>query len=585
MEAVTRYNLLNLSGVTVGLVAGIVLVVSKPQPPVEQAVAIEVFSEVLPQDHPGPIELDLPDPPILSHDEVHADLRPYFSLHLPTTVDPTDLTVTRGVLAVGTDGPSVGLDLDELQWGYNLLHLQGVDQFGWPIDRAFAVAVGGVEHDRWIENALAIHLSRDGFMDSDDIQNDLATIAEDRIAQALHEVGRLEAGPITARNLRAGIVDVRLEPRSGGVRARVALRSIHVDIESSVVDATNFPIHRIWVNADLTVTLNAEGRPVVSVDTMEPHVDLVESGEGAVAWLLDHGAWFVEIAAELLSADPLKEALSTAIDDALAQWETDFEFESRAPLAATDFTVDYRFGALELTEDGLLAFLDFAIECDAPIADRTATGRITDPEPALQRLREIMRRGERVVRIGMAAEATNGVLHALWQCGALDSVVAFEEAHQAMPIAVPARVGTHFRLPPLLQNEDQSMVIAVADTLVDLVYADLTHTLSATGMLPIELNPADGGRSLAVGFAAQSPSLSLFTDCVLVAGRPCTDNPLFDRLAWLGVPFLPPIGAHIPLPDVRLSEADTLQFEINAVIWDSSRGALTVDGGYRVSSQ
>lgn len=582
----TRYNLLNLSGVTIGLIAGIVLVVSQPDPPVERAVAIEVYSDVVPQQgHPGPIELELPNPPFISSDALLEDLRPYFTLHLPPSVDPTDLTVTRGVLADGSQGPSIGLDLDELSWGYNLLHLQGVDRFGWPIDRAFAVAVGEVEHDRWIQNALAIHLSRDGFMDDDHIDNDLASIAEGRIADALSEVGRLEAGPITASNLRAGIVDVRLEPRTRGVRARVELRSVHVDIESSVVDATNFPIHRIWVNADLTLNLDDEGRPVVTVDTMEPHVDLVESGEGAVAWLLDNGASFVELAAELLSADPLREALSKAIDDALAQWETDFEFPTRAPLAVTDFSVDYRFGGLELTEEGLLAFLDFAIECESPLIDRTATGRITAPEPAQQRLREIMSRGDHVVRIGMAAEATNGVLHALWRCGALDSRVGFDEAHDAMPIAVPAQVATHFRLPPLLQDEADSMVIAVADTLVDLEYTDVTHTLTATGMLPIALDPAQGGRSLAVGFAPQSTSLALFTDCVSIAGQPCADNPLFDRLAWLGVPFLPPIGALIPLPDVRLSEEDTLLFEINAVRWDSTRVALTVDGGYRVNSR
>ena len=581
MKRLSRYWILNSIGCAVGLAAAVLLVVNRPSPPHDETPTGETpgLSEL--PERPGVIDIALPRPPVVPFETLLGRQPLDFELTLPRTVSSDDISVVGYSVDATPGGPVLRVDPTQLHWGLNQIHITGADRFGWPIDRAFSLVVSDTTDDPWINGAISVYLTRDGFYDDDRFRDDLSSIAADRIQGAIREIGEVEIGPVTASNFRARRVDVSLEPADGGLRGRVDFRSAYLDIDSSVVEIKNLPVHRVWIFIDLGLRLGADGMPHVTIERLEPHMDLVSSGEGAIAWLLDRGASVVEIVAEVLSEEPLREALTTSIDQALARWVTEFTFETESPLRTVGFDVQYRFGEVEIDGDGLLATVDFRLDCES--SPNHQLGRFLHGGPPPQSRPPAMLSPDATVRIGLRSDAVNGVFHSLWRCGALDATVGFEEAHEKLPIAVPSTVATRFTLPPILQGEDtDSMVIAVGDASVHAEYPDSSYQVRATGFLPVFLQPTQQGRALEVGFSTDSQDLALFTDCVEVSGSSCRDNPLFDRLAWLAVPFLPPIGATIPLPDVRISEEDALRFEIGNITWDGVSGALYVGGEYVV---
>lgn len=572
------YRRLNAAGVIAGLVAGIVLVVNRPEPPIAPSQAIVLPAPSARPERPGPISISLGDPPLFPASMLSGRTPMAFPLVLPSSVDWRALSAPGFRIDPSMGGTILRADPTQLTWGLNLIHLSGVDRYGWPIDRADAFIVSDEIEDPWIRNALTIRLTREGFDDTDDLRDDLSSLAEERIGEVISDMGPVEVGPFEARRFRVGEVEVDLAPNAGGLTGRVTLRDSFLDVEAPAIILRNVPVHRMWVDVELTLGTDRMGHPRIRVAELEPHVDLVRSGEGAMNWVLDHGAWFLEVAAEVLGRDPMRDALTAAIDDALSHWIDEVSFRSAAPLREVPFTVRYRFAEIATDGSGLSAVVNFQVSCEG------------DPETVLRPLRyPVAPPGHQfpsmphdsVVRIALSANAVNGVFHALWSCSALDSTVAFEDAARALPIAIPSQVTTHFGLPPVLQSDDEgTMLVALGRTQVEVSYPDLEYTADAAGFLPVVLAPADEGRALRVELPTNASALNLYTDCVSVAGQPCRDNPLFDRLAWLAVPFLPPIGASIPLPDVKLSDSESLRFRIDRIQWDHVGGMLFVGGGY-----
>ncbi|MBN1944733.1 MAG: hypothetical protein JW797_03610 [Bradymonadales bacterium] len=532
------------------------------------------------------VRLLLPHPPILDPSTLSDFDPPSFAVFLPATASAEEVFHRGRPLRDEPPGALLQLDPSELVWGINPIQLVGADRFGTPVDLAWALLVGSTEPaDRFISGAVRVRLGHLGFADRDLLLDDFSSIARRYVEEAVRGLPPIDIGPVVASNFRVGRTRVLFQPRQGYIEGSLHLDLNHVDLEvGSVLTVTHLPIHRLWLDLEVEVGTTPEGRPTVRLRKAEPHIDLVRTGEGAWAWVLDHAAWFLEIAGELASEEPLRRAITRGIDEALTRWVDRVQFQTVPPLQPVAMTAEYRFSQLMVDEEGLTALIDLRLRCDQP-SHREITTIVRELPRRFPEL-EAAGNPDSVVQIGLHADALNAALHGLWRCGALDTEVSFAQAHRRLPIAIPETVRTRFTLPALLQaGAGGEMVIGVGDLLAELNYGDSRYAVRANAVLPVYLSRAQDGRSLQVGFDPVPERTLLYTDCLEADGASCQDNPLFDRLAWMAIPWLPPIGASIPLPDVRLGTGSDgiIRLRIDRIEWFGDSGMIQVEGGYEQS--
>ena len=426
-------------------------------------------------------------------------------------------------------------------------------------------------------------MTREGFIDGDEALDDLSSIAATQVILALRQLPEVEVGPVRVGNFRAARAEVSLSPVAGGVEVELMLHRALMDMETRRLGPIqNIPILRAGLRARLTARADARGRPQVALVDVEPDIELVERTEGALNWILYHTAAIVEAVAEAMSREPIQAAVTDALDGLLQRWISEIEIDTVPPLSPETLRIAYRFASIDLTESGLTATMDVRVGCpDEPSAGvgrlvRHRSGTRGPPGSEL---------GNPVAWASLSADAVNGVLHALWRCGALDTVVDFTASQAEIPLLVPGAIATRFGLPPVLQaDRGGRMTIGVGGVVAEAHYVDVAYEVGATGLIPIFLEANDDGRALSVGFDAEPERLELYTDCLRTGERICRDNPLFDRLAWLAVPYLPPIGATLPLPDLRLSDdpAHRLHVRLDTIAFNADQGRIDVLASYRL---
>ncbi len=563
-------RLLSIVGPLIGLVAAIAIWSSAP-PRVEAV--------------PSPLVAATPPPETVVWRE-----RPALTLPSPpvvTTAEHVDLE-----LPAGWSASSLRVDgLPATHFGVNPLHLVGRDPNGQPVDMAWPLIVAEYDDGAWIEDGIAAYLSAAGFDDDDDLADDLAHLAEAQLPRALAAFDGVGAGPVMIHGVRPGPegVDVTLRPVQGGVAGTVTLDGLLVDVEAEVFGSqlrAEIALHRVWFDFSLAVSADDQGRPVVQVGEMDPNLDLVADGDGVGNSILEVAAWVPARVVELLAEQPIRDAIVEGLAALLDGWVDRFSFTTQAPLNPVEVEVSYRFGFVGLHDEGMLVSLDFRADCAEA---RPAMRRLVRPQHVESASLIRPSDGESQLQLVLTDRAVNGALHALWQCGALDAQIAFEEATAQAPYLVPQTITTAFLLPPLLPasptaDRETTMQIGVGPVEVATRYHDARYELRAVGRLPIRLERAPDGHALEIAFAAASDDLDLYTDCLRVDGRPCRDNPLFDRMAWFAVPLLPPIGATVPIPDLSLpGESGDLGFTLGELTFDAEAGALHAFGRWQVN--
>ncbi len=584
---------LDLLGVLAGLVAAAVLVARAPDPvgaegaasaapfglapsaggarstATEDALAVTRVADVVGPLHgvplwsAGAVEVPLP--------HVAPDGRPAVDITGAELLDAGDALTLRVPAAA-------------LSWGVNPAHVTGRDVFGHPVDRVVPVLVADEDADEWARDVVVARLTREGFDDDDAVADDLASLIEAAIPTALAALGRVEAGPVGIRDVRPGSIVATLTPTAGALRGEVTLRdvSLYLDAELGPVRAEGpIRVHLVRLAVSLSARADADGRPVVEVTEVTPDLDLVGEGEGALHWIVDHAAWVVEAIGEAMAQEPIEEALAGGLDAALRQWVDRLVFETVPPLRVMALEAGWRFGFVRLTDEGLVVGIDLRLGCGDGEPVRAAPRLVRRPRPPLASA--LGPPGDGAVDLLVAAEGVNAALHGLWACGALDAEVDLREPASSAPWALPERLVTRFAAPPLLQRGEQGeagaiLEIGVAALDLEARWPDADYDVRLAGLLPIRLERALEGRGLAVAFDRRGDTLALFTDCRAVSGRPCADNPLFDRIAWFAVPLMPPIGATLPLPDLRLpdqAEGPALTLRLDDLRWDPDGAVLS----------
>ncbi|MCA9565683.1 MAG: hypothetical protein KC561_19430, partial [Myxococcales bacterium] len=166
--------------------------------------------------------------------------------------------------------------------------------------------------------------------------------------------------------------------------------------------------------------------------------------------------------------------------------------------------------------------------------------------------------------------------------GALDSNLDFSDLAEDLRTFVPSALAFDFLAPPTVDGASSGgLSVGVARAGVRLDYPDAAYLVRATGDLPIGLVPAREGRALRISLDIDH-DLELWTDCLEIDSQPCEDNPHFDRLAWLAVPFVPPIGTEIPLPDVRLGDYGALSVSLPELAWHPVQQTFWIGGDYLI---
>lgn len=588
-----KATLLDALGLTAGLVAGFVFVLKAPESDpqaasLDQDMLRSTAHALLEGPSPTEVEIGLSVAQQVSMDTL---VRSEF-LEFPLVIHPIEnierMGVNTGEIVRGASQLAVRVATDDLEWGVNPLHIDGTDRLGRPFDHVWPLVVGNTaSEDGWVSDALAVTLSQEGFVDDDDALDDLSAIAESQVGPAFRALQPVDIEVAEARNFRYGTLDVRFRPAPGQIEGTLDIGLIHVDLDIwGIGVVSGIGINRAWLDFVLTVGVDSEGSPIVTLVSAEPHLDLVQRGDGVVNWILDHGAWFIEIIAEVLSRGPIEDAITETINNALSTWVREVTARSFPPLNDAEILAEYRFGDIEIDENGLFATLDVRVSCAG--GDTHQPGLLRYPQPDYLGLANTFDPASpSVVRIELNANAANAAFHGLWQCRALDVTATFPTAEELANL-VPGQVDTDFSQAPLLQNAPTGgFGIGIADLYATLHYPDAQYRVAATGVIPVELAVDEGGSVLVVGFDPSANELLFHTDCIEMNGGACRDNPLFDRLAWLALPFLPPIGAAVPLPDIRLSSESGQQLElrIDLIDWQQDTSTLVVEGGYGVSER
>ncbi|MCA9564056.1 MAG: hypothetical protein KC561_11240, partial [Myxococcales bacterium] len=168
------------------------------------------------------LSLVLPDPPFLESSSNRGAL----NLHFDGQAGGVEDLQVR--INNGTWQPLPGNELQVIpEWGTNLVTLQGRDQTGQPVDRAWGFIYAEEEHhSQDLDEAVVVGLRREGFVDDDDLLDDLSSIAAAAVREALVLLPPLTLGPVEANNFRVGRINAEILPGDGVITASVDFHNV-----------------------------------------------------------------------------------------------------------------------------------------------------------------------------------------------------------------------------------------------------------------------------------------------------------------------------------------------------------------------